>query len=103
MEGLMFTDEQVKIAETFLGTAVNSGLLDNQICKEMVEKIKNDEEVLLPFKVVENRLGISRMTVYRMIDRGELTAGKVGGSIRITKSSLETLIKEVLTPDSALS
>ena len=92
----MFTDEQVKIAETFLGTAVNSGLLDNQTCKEMVEKIKNDEEVLLPFKVVENRLGVSRMTVYRMINRGELTAGKVGGSIRVTKSSLENSIKTAI-------
>ena len=96
MEGLMFTDEQVKIAETFLGTAVNSGLLDNQTCKEMVDKIKTDEEVLLPFKVVESRLGVSRMTIYRMIDRGELTAGKVGGSIRVTKSSLEKGIKTAI-------
>ena len=70
----MFTDEQVKIAETFLGTAVNSGLLDNQAFKSMVDKIKHEEEVLLPFKVVESRLGISRMTIYRMIERGELTA-----------------------------
>ena len=92
----MFTDEQVKIAQTFLGTAVNSGLLDSQICNDMVNKIKTDEEVLLPFKVVESRLGVSRMTVYRMINRGELTAGKVGGSIRVTKSSLEKLIKTIL-------
>jgi excisionase family DNA binding protein len=88
----MFNEEQLKIAETFLGTAVNSGILDAAICQEMVNRIKRQEEVLLPYAAVEKRLGISRMTVYRMVGKGELEGVKVRGSARVTKSSLERLI-----------
>ena len=60
----MFSDEQIKIAETFLGTAVTSGMLDNQVYLEMIDKIKREEEVFLPYSNVEDRLGISRMKPY---------------------------------------
>ncbi len=92
----MFTDDQLKIAETFLGTAVNSGVLDATVCKEMVNRIKRHEEVLLTYAIVEKRLGVSRMTVYRMINNGTLEGVKFRGNARITKSSLERLILETV-------
>ena len=93
----MFTDDQIRIAETFLGTAVNSGLLNESVKEEMIRKIRCEDEVLLPISHVEKRLGVSRMTVYRMIERGELKAGKSGGSRRVTKSSLDRHISSVLS------
>ena len=62
----------------------------------MIDKIKREEEVFLPYSNVEDRLGISRMTIYRMVEDGELERAKVRGSVRITKSSLENYIKNIL-------
>ena len=36
----MYTDEQISIAETFLATAVNSGVLIAEFLGNMIDKIK---------------------------------------------------------------
>lgn len=92
----MYNDEQVKIAETFLGTAVNSGVLSNETCKEMIDKIRSQDEVFLSIKEVELRLGMSRSTIERMAAKKQLRKIKFNGLVRITKSSLDETIKNVL-------
>ena len=73
----MYSEEQLKIAETFLGTAVSSGVLSNEACEEMVKRIKSQDEVLLSYKEVEQRLGISRSTVDRMAAKKQLKKVKI--------------------------
>lgn len=41
---------------------------------------------------VSGHLRVSKMTVYRLIESGELPAVRVGRSFRITASAVETLI-----------
>lgn len=92
----MYNDEQVKIAETFLGTAVTSGVLTQEACKEMIDKIRSQDEVFLSIKEVEHRLGMSRSTIERMAAKKQLRKIKINGLVRITKSSLDETIKNVL-------
>jgi excisionase family DNA binding protein len=42
---------------------------------------------------VADLLGCSRSTVYRLIDRGELPAVKIGGLVRFKRESVEELIQ----------
>ena len=93
----MYTDEQLKIAETFLGTAVTSGVLSNDACQEMINRIRSQDEVLLSFKEVEARLGISRSTVERMATKKQLKKVKINGLVRITKSSVDAVIESVIS------
>ena len=48
---------------------------------------------LTPCEVAEY-LSISKTTVYRMVDDGELLGIKIRGSLRIKTTSLENLINE---------
>lgn len=49
---------------------------------------------------VAKKLGVSKMTVYRMIRRGELQGSKFGKTFRIQKEDLEQYMKDsLITPD----
>lgn len=91
----MYTDEQVKIAETFLGTAVSSGVLTQEACQEMINKIKSQDEVLLTYREVQVILKVSRSTVERMVRSKTLKSGKLNGLIRISKSSVDAVKKKM--------
>ena len=95
----MYSNEQIKIAETFLGTAVNSGVLTENICKEMINRIKSQDEILLTYREVQVMLKVSRSTVERMIKKKELNSGKHNGLVRIAKSSVDAVIKSILSGD----
>lgn len=92
----MYTEEQLKIAETFLGTAVNSGVLTQDACREMVDKLKNQDDVLLTYKEVEAILKVSRSTVERLRKNGEIVGGKRNGLVRFTNSSVQAFKKSLL-------
>lgn len=53
-----------------------------------------DSEKLLKVKEVMEMFRLSRSTVYRMIERGELEVVRLGRSIRIKESSLEKYFNE---------
>nr|WP_281176287.1 helix-turn-helix domain-containing protein [Pseudonocardia acaciae] len=44
-------------------------------------------------------LRVSKMTIYRMVDHGDIGGVRVGRSLRIPRTALETLIGQRLTPD----
>ena len=92
----MYTDEQISIAETFLATAVNSGVLTAEVCREMIDKIKCQDDVLLTYKEVQSRLKVSRSTVERMFKRKELLGGRFNGFVRFSKSSVDAIMKNLL-------
>ena len=92
----MYNDEQVRIAETFLGTAVTSGVLTQEACKEMVDKIRSQDEVLMTYKEVEAKLKMSRSSIDRMVAKKQLKRGKVNGSVRFAKSSVDKVIEDFI-------
>ena len=92
----MYSNEQISIAETFLGTAVNSGVLTADTCREMINKIKNQDEILLTYREVQTRLKVSRSTVERMYKKNEISGGKFNGSVRFSKSSVDALLGRIL-------
>ena len=49
---------------------------------------------MLSLREVADRLGVSQMTVRRLIRRGELIAVKVGGQYRVSEESLQRYILE---------
>jgi excisionase family DNA binding protein len=51
------------------------------------------QAIMLSVKQVAELLGLTPMTVYRMIDRKELVTHRIGGSIRISQSDLDTYLK----------
>lgn len=57
------------------------------------------EENLLRVKTVQERLALSRAKVYRIIQRKELPAIKIGKSVRVAKSDLNDFIKRHRTCD----
>ena len=42
---------------------------------------------------VADRLGVSKMSIYRMIDRGELRAYRIGRSLRIDPRDVAALVR----------
>ena len=92
----MYSEDQVRVAESFLSSAVSSGVLSDEVCRKMVNRIKSQDEVLLSYKEVESRLGISRSTIDRMAARKELRKVKINGFVRITKSSVDQVIESVI-------
>ncbi len=46
---------------------------------------------------VADRLGVSAMSIYRMIDRGELRAYRIGRSVRIDPRDVATLVRSRAT------
>ena len=46
---------------------------------------------------VANALRIGRATVYRLIERGDLPAMRIGGSLRVSESDLSTYVDSCYT------
>lgn len=55
--------------------------------------MKDSDKLLYKVKRVENLLDISKTTVYKLINKGELELVKVGNSSRITASSVDLYIE----------
>lgn len=49
--------------------------------------------VVLTLQEVMSRLKVSRATVYRLMDQGELHPFKIGGSLRFDEEDLEAYIE----------
>jgi len=49
---------------------------------------------MIDAKEVAIMLGISRVTVYRLVEKGDLKAFKVGGSLRFKTDQVEKYIKD---------
>lgn len=56
-----------------------------------------DSPELLSVKEAGRRLGLSRSTVYKMIDQGTLVVRRIGGRTLITRDSISSVIE--LSPD----
>jgi excisionase family DNA binding protein len=52
----------------------------------------SDRRRLLTVHEVTARLAVSRATVWRLADRGELTRVRIGGSVRFEADDIERLI-----------
>ena len=50
---------------------------------------RSDQELLLRIDTAAQRLAVSRATLYRMIQRGELSVVHIGSAIRVPASALE--------------
>ena len=61
---------------------MKTGLITNNLIKE---------QMLKPMEAA-NYLAISRATLYRLIDKREIFAHKVGGSLRLSKEDLENYL-----------
>jgi excisionase family DNA binding protein len=48
-----------------------------------------DQELLLRIDAAADRLSISRATLYRMIQRGEIATIRIGSAVRIPVSALD--------------
>jgi len=62
-----------------------------------MEKIGEDE-ILLDFGEVTEYLRISRVTLYRFINEGELQGYKIGGKWVFKKRDVQNLVREVPVP-----
>jgi excisionase family DNA binding protein len=49
----------------------------------------SDQELLLRIDAAAERLSISRATLYRMIQRGELATVRIGSAVRVPVVALE--------------
>ncbi len=58
---------------------------------------------LLTFLEVQDRLRVSRSTVYRLIRAGELDVIHIGAAIRISEESLESYIATHMTFGTAVA
>jgi excisionase family DNA binding protein len=61
----------------------------SRLDKEATMAHRTDPELLLRIDAAAERLAISRATLYRMIQRGELSTVHIGSAIRIPVSALE--------------
>ncbi len=51
---------------------------------------------LLSTTVVAEELHVSRMTVHRMIQRGELQGYRIGGYIKVDKAEVERILQPIV-------
>jgi len=56
-------------------------------------KSEKHNEPLLNIAAVANRLGVSTRTVRRLLDDGKLAFHRIGGSLRVSPSDLETYLR----------
>jgi excisionase family DNA binding protein len=50
---------------------------------------RSDAELLLRIDVAAERLAVSRATLYRMVQRGEIPTVRIGAAVRVPVSALE--------------
>lgn len=50
---------------------------------------RSDAELLLRIDVATERLAVSRATLYRMVQRGEIPTVRIGTAVRVPVSALE--------------
>ena len=50
---------------------------------------RSDQELLLRVEVAAERLAVSRATLYRLIQRGELPTIRIGSAVRAPVSAIE--------------
>jgi excisionase family DNA binding protein len=62
-----------------------------------------DQELLLRIDAAADRLAISRATLYRLIQRGELPVIHIGSAVRVPVSALERWLDEQLATPSGAS
>jgi len=66
--------------------------------------IPTDQELLLRIDAAAARLAISRATLYRMIQRGELATVRIGSAVRVPVSALDHwLAAQSISPGGTLS
>jgi excisionase family DNA binding protein len=51
--------------------------------------LRADQELLLRIDVAAERLAVSRATLYRMVQRGDIGVVRIGSAVRIPVSALE--------------
>ncbi len=59
------------------------------------------EDILYTPEEIAHRLKLSKYTIYEMIKRGEIPAHRIGRSLRITESQLETYLQQSKRPDNS--
>ncbi|MGP1441840.1 MAG: helix-turn-helix domain-containing protein [Anaerovoracaceae bacterium] len=59
------------------------------------------EDTLYTPEEIAQRLKLSKYTIYEMIKRGEIPAHRIGRSLRITESQLETYLQQSKRPDNS--
>ena len=59
------------------------------------------DEVLYTPEEVAQKLKLSKYTIYEMIKRGEIQAHRIGRSLRVTDSQLDTYLSQSRKPDNS--
>ncbi|MCR4601649.1 MAG: helix-turn-helix domain-containing protein, partial [Clostridia bacterium] len=59
------------------------------------------DEILYTPEEIANKLKLSKYTIYEMIKRGEIPAHRIGRSLRITESQLETYLQQSKKSDNS--
>ncbi len=59
------------------------------------------DEVLYTPEEIAQKLKLSKYTIYEMIKRGEISAHRIGRSLRITESQLETYLQQSRKTDNS--
>ena len=57
---------------------------------------RSDQELLLRMDVAAARLAVSRATLYRMVQRGELPTVRIGSAVRVPVSALDRWLADHL-------
>ncbi len=58
---------------------------------------RSDQELLLRIDAAAERLAVSRATLYRLLQRGELPTVRIGSAVRVPVSALERWLADQLT------
>lgn len=92
---MTYNKQDVSSICTYTELAVKTGALSEEAHKGIINLLTTslEDEKYNSIKQVSQRLNVSRMTVIRMIKRGELESIKIGSSVRIPESSITALIE----------
>ena len=58
---------------------------------------RSDQELLLRIDAAAERLAVSRATLYRLLQRGELPTVRIGSAVRVPVSALERWLADQMT------
>lgn len=56
---------------------------------------------MLTVREIASRLGLSKMTIYRLVDAGTIPAVRVGRSLRVSREDFESYLGRVRTSATA--